>query len=145
MYYNTYQALKQAITPEGGNIPVEWFNNQYEAGRLATSNAVLVEFEPLEINRATKLGGQTSIGIRLHVVTAVTPEVAGIEPLPAASIPDALPEQNEALAHQVSEAAEGITLPFGEKVTRALQLTGWEQVTKHNGWIVSVVSFRTKG
>lgn len=60
MYYSMYQALKQAILSTEGAVNVEWFNNQYEAGRLAGAEAVLVEFDPLEAGRQVKAGSPPS-------------------------------------------------------------------------------------
>lgn len=145
MYYSMYQALKQAISPTEGAVNVEWFNNQYEAGRLAGAEAVLVEFDPLEAGRQVKAGGQPSIGIRLHVVRRLTAEGSGGADAGAVAISDSVIREHEALARQTAEAVEGLTLPFDGGLTRPVRLTAYEQVYKHNGWLVGLLTLRTKG
>ena len=132
-----YQALKTAIDPIDGLEEVQWYNNQYE-GIIGAAPAVYIEFDPLPINKATKMAAQTPIGIHLHVITEVIGHQDGF-------ISDILVEEHHALADEVLEAVEGFCLPFCGDSTRPLQLTGWTPIYKYNGWLVTVIDLKTKG
>lgn len=137
MYNSMYQAIQMALQSVDGLEEVQWYNNQFE-GLIGAVPVVYVEFDPLLINKATKMVSQTEIGIHLHVVTEVDGAQAGF-------ISDQLVEEHFALVDEVLECTEGYTLPFDGGSARPLQLVGWTPQYKYNGWLVTTLDLKTKG
>lgn len=117
---------------------IQWFNNQYD-GEIHAAPAIFIEFSPLVVTPRTKQAEEVDIQVRLHVVSEVMNGADG-------DVQDADVVEHERIALMALRALEWCRFDFGEEgETRAMRLAEWSHNHVYNGWMVTLVTLKTKG
>lgn len=125
-----FEAISQQLASL--NLPVEWYNVQYEE-TIATENGFFVEFfERIPIDEISKDAMRAPVKIRLHVYSKAIRTTDGI---PAATVQ----------AHEtIAKNARDLLRNWAPEGCKKLNWIGWQHWHRWKGWMVTFVEFETK-
>lgn len=139
MLYPIYTAFKQRLNQaeapaEPINLPVEWFNAQYD-GTIINPAGFFVEFpDKLAFENVAKDWRRAAAKVRLHYYSLLPQTQDGIA--------DDTVAQHEAIALQAMKLLDGY-IPANESSSR-LTFTGWQHWHRWKGWMVTFIEFEAK-
>ena len=118
----------------GIDLPVEWFNMQYD-GTMINQQGFFVEFpEKLNFENASNQMRRSPVKIRLHYYSMVPQTQDGIA--------DETVQEHELIANQAKSLLDGYT-PENGSCSR-LTFIGWQHWHRWKGWMVTYIEFEAK-
>lgn len=132
MLYSIYTAIKTKLATL--NLPIEWYNVQYEE-TMINESGIFVEFpEPLKFDQNTSDARRAEVKIRVHIYSKALRTTDGI--------PDLIVDSHEGIAEDVREALD-FWKPTGADCS-PFKFSGWQHWHRWKGWMVTYVEFNAK-
>ena len=136
MLFNFYKDIRAKLQPIPDLKAIDWFNNQYE-GVIAVAPVIFIEFpKELKFDQASFDHRETTLIIRLHVVSAAVANQDG-------SIKDDVIQEHEAIAERAIKLVEAARITGVDGEMSRLIFTGYSHYHRHKGWMVTLLDFET--
>lgn len=139
MFYNYYSAIKARLADQISDLKdIQKYNDQYSGSNL-TAEFALIEFpDMVSTPYISKSSQRASVSICIHLVSKIMSDKDN-------HVPDEQYQTHDELADDVITALKEHQLLLDDTaLARPLQLTGYQEVSKVRGWLITKIFFQTK-
>jgi hypothetical protein len=139
MFYPYYSAIKSRLIDQVETIQdVQKFNDQYSGSNLSEVVA-LIEFpDRVATPYVSKTTQRASVDICVHLVSKVVSDKDNY-------VPDEQYKTHDDLVDSVATALREYQLVYDEaSLAKPLQVTGYQELTKVRGWLITKIFLATK-